>query len=185
MEHLIPRHPAIGRNVITGSNVGEVRTSKEAVTYMCPGALAMGDYMETNMLRPSIHVPDAEEIFRIVLDDCDCRSKTSDKGRYEDTTVIKFGGLDKAGYALWSDKHRMLLMKFLDKSESVKGVVDQGVFLKSDQRRYMDFVSINKIMGSPSLSYELIDEYVERGILYRCYIFVCENCSDAAWHSHC
>lgn len=29
----------------------------------------------------------------------------------------------------------------------------------------MDFVSINKIMGSPSLSYELIDEYVQRGIL--------------------
>lgn len=183
MEHLIPRHPAIGRIVITGPNVGEVRASKEAVTYMCPGALVMGDHMETNMLRPSIHVPDAQEVFRIVLDDCDYKSKTSDKGRYEDTTVRKFGGLDKAAYALWSDKHRTLLMKFLDKSESVKGVVDQGVFLKSDQRRYMDFVSINKIMGSPNLSYELIDEYVERGILYRGYIFVCANCSDAAWHS--
>lgn len=58
--------------------------------------------------------------------------KTSDKGRYEAMTVQKFGGLDMSGYALWSEKHRTLLMKFLDKSESVKGVVDEGVYLKSD-----------------------------------------------------
>jgi hypothetical protein len=100
MEHLLPRHPALGQIVVTGSNVGDVRTGSEAVTYMCPGGLVMGNHMETNMLCPSIHVPDAGEIFRIVLDDCDYKSKTSDKGRYEDATVRKFGGLDKAGYAL-------------------------------------------------------------------------------------
>ncbi len=83
----------------------------------------MGNYMDTNMLRPNIHVPDADEVFRIVLEDCDYRVITSDKGRYEATAVRKFGGLGMAGYALWSDKHRTLLMKFLDKSESMKGVV--------------------------------------------------------------
>jgi hypothetical protein len=30
---------------------------------------------------------------------------------------------------------------------------------------------------------EIIDEYLNKGIFYRGYIFVCENCSDAAWHS--
>jgi hypothetical protein len=183
LEHLIPRHPALGQVVIYGPNVAEVRSGNDGVSYVCPGSFVRGDHMETNMLRPNIHVPDAEEIFRVVLEDCDYRSKTSDKGRYEDTTVRKFGGLDKAGYALWSDKHQTLLMKYLDKSESVEGEFTEGVYLKSDQRRYMDFLSIDKIMDSPSLSYELIDEYVERGVLYRGYIFVCENCSDAAWHS--
>lgn len=182
MQHLLPRHPAMGQVVVTGPNVADVRTSSEAVTYMCPGGFVMGNHMETNMLRPSIHVPDAGEIFRIVLDDCDYKSKTSDKGRYEDTTVRKFGGLDKAGYALWSNKHRRLLMKFLDKSDSLKGVVDEGVYLR-DRRRYMDFGSINKIMQSANLTCDLIDEYVEREIFYRGYIFLCENCSDAAWHS--
>jgi len=167
MEQLIPRHPALGQAAIYGSNVGDVRTGIDAVTYMCPGMLVMGSHMETNMLRPSIHVPDAEEIFRIVLDDCDYRSKTSDKGRYEDTTIRKFGGLDKAGYALWSNKHRELLAKFLDKSDSVKGVVNEGVYLKSDGRRYMDFASINKIMQSDSLSYDLVDEYVEANMIVR------------------
>jgi hypothetical protein len=183
MENLIPRHPALGQRIVTGSNVGDVRTGREEVSYMCPGALVMGNYMETNMLRPNIHVPDADEIFRIVLEDCDYRSTTSDKGRYESTTVQKFGGLENAWYALWSDKRRQLLMKFLDKSDSVKGVVDEGAYLKSDQRRYMDFASIKKIMQDDALSYDTIDDYVERGVLYRGYIFQCENCSDAAWHS--
>jgi len=183
MEHLVPRHPALGQVIIYGPGVEDVRTGNGAVSYTCPGAFVGSDNMETNMLRPSIHVPDAEEIFQVVLEDCGYRSKTSDKGRYEDTTVKKFGGLDKAGYALWSDKHQTLLMKYLDASKSVEGEFTEGVYVKSDQRRYMDFASIDKIMGSPSLSYELIDEYVERGVLYRGYIFVCENCSDAAWHS--
>src|SRR6266702_647588 len=183
LENLVPRHPALGQRIVTGSNMGDVRTGREEVSYMCPGALVMGNYMDTNMLRPNIHVPDADEIFRIVLKDCDYRVKTSDKGRYETTTVEKFGGLDMAGYALWSEKHRALLMKFLDKSDSVKNVVHEGVYLKSDQRRYMDFASVLKIMQNDALSYDIIDEYSGKSILYRGYIFQCENCSDAAWHS--
>jgi hypothetical protein len=42
---------------------------------------------------------------------------------------------------------------------------------------------VNEIMQNNSLSYDLIDEYVEKGVFYRGYIFLCENCSDAAWHS--
>ena len=183
LDNFVPRHPALGQRIVTGSNMADVRTGREAVSYMCPGMLVMGHYMETNMLRPHIHVPDADEVFRIVLEDCDYRVTTSDKGRYEATTVQKFGGISMAGYALWSQERRTLLMKFLDKSDSVKGVVDEGVYLKSDQRRYMDFASIRKIMNDDVLSYNLIDEYIEKGVLYRGYIFVCENCSDAAWHS--
>ena len=183
MENLIPRHPALGQRIVTGSNVGDVRTGREEVSYMCPGTVVMGNYMETNMLRPNIHVPDADEVFHIVLEDCDYRVKTSDKGRYEAMTVQKFGGLDMAGHALWPEKHRTLLMKFLDKSDSVKGVVDEGVYLKSDQRRYMDFASIRSIMQDDALSYDIIDEYSGKGIFYRGYIFQCQNCSDAAWHS--
>jgi len=96
---------------------------------------------------PSIHVPDAEEIFRVTPDDCDYQAKTSDKGRYEAVGVQKFGDLEKAGYALWSDKHRILLQKYLDNSDSQEGVVDQGVRLK-DSRLYLDFQSTHKILGS-------------------------------------
>jgi hypothetical protein len=182
MQYLIPRHPALGGIAINGANVGDVRAGRGCVSYMCPGALVAGDHMETNMLRPMIHVPDAEEICRVVLEDCGYESKTSDKGRYEAETVRKFGELENAGYALWSQKHRALLMKFLDKSASVKGAHDEGVYLK-DKRRYLNFASISKIVVSDTLARGIIDEYVEKGIFYRGYVFLCENCSDAAWHS--
>lgn len=178
----IPRHPVLGRIVVNGSNVGDVRAGVDCVSYMCPGLAVFGDHMETNLLRPSIHVPDAEEIFRVVLDDCGYQAKTSDKGRYEAVTLQKFGDLEKAGYALWSAKHRALLEKYRDKSESTKAVLDQGVFLK-DKRRYLDFQSINKILDSEDLTREIIDQYIEQGVFYRGFIFLCENCSDAAWHS--
>ncbi len=133
---------------------------------------------------PLTLLSDAIDMFlqHVRLEDCGYESKTSDKGRYEAETMRKFGGLESAGYALWSQKRRELLMKFLDKSESVKGVHDEGVYLK-DRRRYLNFVSISKIVGSDALAREIIDDYVEKGIFYRGYIFQCENCSDAAWHS--
>src|SRR4051812_41691123 len=142
----------------------------------------MGDHMGTNILRPSIRVPEADEIFRVILNDCGFESQTSDKGRYEAETVRKFGDLEKTGYALRSVKHRELLMKFLTKSDSTKNVYDKGVYLK-DQRRYLNFASIAKILASDELSREVIDEYVEKGIFYRGYIFQCKNCSDVAWHA--
>jgi hypothetical protein len=182
IQHLLPRHPALGKIAVSGANLSDARAGRECVSYMCPGMLVIGDHMETNMLRPSIHVPDAEEIFRIILDDCGYQSKTSDKGRYEAETVRKFGGLEKAGYALSSQKYRTLLMKFLDKSPSQKGVHDDGVYLK-DERRYLNFVSVSKILDSDVLAREIIDEYIEKSIFYRGYIFLCDNCSDGAWHS--
>lgn len=182
MQHLVPRHPILGKIVINGSNVGDARAGAECVSYMCPGVAVFGDHMETNILRPSVHVPDAEEIFRVILDDCGYQAKTSDKGRYEAVAVQKFGDLEKAGYAFWSDKHRILLQKYLDNSDSQEGVVDQGVRLK-DSRRYLDFQSMHKILGSDNLTRQIIDEYIERGVFYRGFIFLCENCSDAAWHS--
>ena len=182
MQHLIPRHPVLGQIAVNGSNVGDVRAGAKCVSYMCPGAMVLGDHMETNILRPSIHVPDAEEIFRVILDDCGYQSKTSDKGRYEAIALQKFGDLEKAGYALWSDKRRAVLKKFLDKAGSKKDVFDQGVLLK-DRRRYLDFQSMKNILDSEDLTRQIIDEYVEKGIFYRGFIFLCENCSDAAWHS--
>lgn len=178
----IPRHPVLGRIAIDGPNVGDVRAGLDCISYMCPGVAVFGDHMETNILRISIHVPDADEIFRVIVDDCGYQSKTSDKGRYESATVQKFGDLGRTGYALSSSKHRALLEKYLDRSESRKGVFDQGVLLK-DRRRYLDFQSMQCVLESPDLTCKVIDEYVEKEILYRGFVFVCTNCSDAAWHS--
>ena len=41
---------------------------------------------------------------------------------------------------------------------------------------------MNKILDSEDLTRRVIDEYVQKGILYRGFIFLCENCADAAWY---
>jgi hypothetical protein len=127
-------------------------------------------------------VPDAESIFRIALDDCGYVCEISDKGRYEAESVRKFGGLDEIAYALRVDKYRALLKKFLDTSGSQEGVHDEGVRLK-DNRRYLNFSAVLKLLGSEELSSKTIDEYVAKGILYRGYIFKCGRCSDIGWFS--
>lgn len=182
LNHLIPRHPALGRVAISGQNVGDVRSGREAVSYMCPGVAVLGNEMETNILRPSIRVPDPESIFRIALDDCGYECKISDKGGYELESVRKFGGLEEIGFALRGDRYRALLKKFLDRSESKKGVYDEGVLLK-DNRRYLNFAAISKQLGSEDVARKRIDECIAKGILYRGYVFKCVRCSDAGWFS--
>jgi hypothetical protein len=182
MEHLIPRHPALGKVAISGSNVGDARSGIDGVSYMCPGIMVMGNDMETNTLRPSVHVPDAESIFRITLDDCGYQCKISDKGRYEAESVQRFGGLEEIAYALRVGKYRALLKKFLDLSKSQKGVYDEGVPLKDD-RRYLNFSTISKLLDSEDLARKTIDEYIAKGILYRGYVFKCDRCSDVGWFS--
>src|ERR1035437_9125816 len=182
MEHLIPRHPALGKVAVSGSNVGDARSGIDGVSYMCPGVMVMGNDIETNTLRPAIRVPDAESIFRITLDDCGYECKISDKGRYDAESVQKFGGLEGIAYALRVDKYRALLKKFLDQSGPQKGVCDEGDFLK-DKRRYLNFAAISKLLGGEDLARKTIDEYVAKGILYRGYIFGCNRCSDVGWFS--
>jgi hypothetical protein len=51
VEHLIPRHPALGKIIIGGPNVGDARAGIECVSYMCPGVVVIGGYIQTNILR--------------------------------------------------------------------------------------------------------------------------------------
>lgn len=44
-------------------------------------------------------MPDADAIFRVVLDDAGYVCKVSDKGAYTEASIDKFDGLDVAGFA--------------------------------------------------------------------------------------
>ncbi len=182
VNNLIPRHPSLRTQIISDGNLGAARTTADAVSYMCPGIMVNGADIQTNLMRPSIHVPDAEEVFRIILNDSGYDTKTSDKGRYQQQTINKFGDLEKAAWAFrgaWSSE---VFRKFMDSSKNEEGVFDNGVLLR-DRRRYLDFASILKMMQHEEAARSHIDNYVEKGVLYRGYIFQCENCLDAAWHS--
>jgi hypothetical protein len=75
-----------------------------------------------------------------------------------------------------------LLQKFLDQAGPEKGVFDEGVFLK-DQRRYLNFLAVGKLLGGTGPATEVIDDYISKGVFYRGLILKCGNCSDVGWFS--
>jgi len=184
LKHRIPRHPALGAFVAAHPNLGEwsVRIGNDGLAYMCPGALVMGVDADFNLVRPSIRVPNALEIFRRTLSYCGYDCAISDKGRYESETIDKLGGIESAGRVFRASKPRALLEKFLDQSPPEEGVFDEGVFLK-DQRRYLNFAAIVKLLASTVSATEAIDHYISRGVFYRGLVLRCSHCSDVGWFS--
>lgn len=180
-EHLTPRHPALGRHLVSGHNVGNVRAATNGATYLCPGAVVLGSDMELQLLRPSIFVPDAETIFRIAFYDAGYECRISDKGAYAEKCVEKFGGLDKTAMALRHGTLGVLLRKFLDKEKPTSGVHDDGDVIEG--RRYLNFSCISRILESESFSVRTIDEWIQKEILYRGFIFKCRRCTDVSWFS--
>jgi hypothetical protein len=82
-KHRIPRHPALGSFIASGPNLAEnsVRASNDGLAYICPGSFVMGTDPDFNLVRPSIRVPDAFDIFRNALVYCGYDCEISDKGR--------------------------------------------------------------------------------------------------------
>jgi hypothetical protein len=182
LDRMTPRHPALGTTLIYGPNVGDVRAATNGATYQCPGFAIMGNDMEFQVLRPSVNMPDAEAIFRVVLDHAGYVCKVSDKGAYTQASIDKFGGLEQAGMEVRHPSLLALLQKYLDTTRPAKGVFDEGVLLR-DRRRYLNFACMAKILKDADFTKRTIDEWVGKGILYRGFIFKCSRCSDCAWFS--
>ncbi|MES2392416.1 MAG: hypothetical protein V4555_12300 [Acidobacteriota bacterium] len=179
---MTPRHPALGRRLISGANIGDTRAGIQGAAYQCPGVFVMGEDMEFQVLRPSVTFPDAETVFRAAISFAGLECKVSDKGAYAQASIEKFGGLEQIGTNLRSAPQFALLRKYCDKSRPSRNVFDEGVVLR-DQRRYLNFACIQKILGSSDLAKGTIDEYVRRGIFYRGFVFKCSRCADCSWFS--
>jgi hypothetical protein len=177
----LPRHPALASYVIADGNLLNARSGKDAVSYSCPGIFVMGTDVETNLVRPRLKMPNCEKIFQIVFGDCGYESQPSDKGVYAAQACDKFGGLEEIGYSLRTNDG-LVLRKYLDHTEPPKGSHDDGTYL-NDQRRYLNFQAIAKILNSDESAIRLIDSFVSKGIFYRGFIFACNRCGDVAWFS--
>jgi hypothetical protein len=59
----------------------------------------------------------------------------------------------------------------------------KAFFLEENQRRYLNFLAIRKILGSIDDAVATIDQYIEHDILYRGFIFKCLYCSNRDWYS--
>jgi hypothetical protein len=184
--HAVPRHPALGAHVIRDSRLGSVgvRAGRNGIAYYCPNMMVIyGLDVDTLLVKPKVSLPNALDIFQCVAAPAGYRCAPSQKGVFTQETTRKFGGLSALAEFLRNARRRALLDKFLDTKRPAEGEHDEGVLLASDRRRYLDFASIQKVVGTNQDAQSLIDELVVKGVLHRGFIFKCRLCRNADWFS--
>jgi len=183
-EQAYPRHPALGEFVVKGVTEGKgARSGRNGIAYDCPNWMTFGTDIDAILVKPRVFLPDALETIEFVALQQGLYCRSSDKGHYLSETIRKFGDLRSLGQFLRDTKRHELLNKYLDQTRPAEGVHDEGVLLSSDNRRYLDFRSIEKIFGSRQVVKEVLDFMVSRSILQRGLILKCELCRGADWFS--
>ena len=184
--HAVPRHPALGAHIIRDSRLGTlgVRAGRNGVAYYCPNMMVLyGLDVDTLLIKPKIFLPEALDIFQSVAVAAGYRCAPSQKGVFTQETTRKFGSLSALAEFLRNPSRRVLLDKFLDTRKPAEGEHDEGVLLASDRRRYLDFASIRKVVGTNEDVQGLIDGLVVKGVLHRGFIFKCRLCRNTDWFS--
>ena len=162
-------------------NEPTLRCSSAGITYSAQSPIQIGAGLQHNIIRPVFRVPNAHTVFTRLLNSAGCDAELSDKGRYTRAALTLWGGLD-ALHSDLSDKRRLkILLSFLQGIESNSA---RGLFLKDAQRRYLSFVDLVLESGiSATECRELLDVYLERGILARGIILKCSVCKLTSWHA--
>jgi len=183
--HQPPRHPALGNWYLTGANqsTNEVRTSGRGLAYTCPSSVIFsGQDVDAVTVRPNIRVPEAREMFEKLAESGGMTCSISDKGFYAQDANAKLGGLEKAGQFFRSEPGRALVAAYLDKAPNKKGQYSRGVYIESDERRYLSAADLVRALKTVKQAVSFIDDFAAKGILYRGYIFQCEFCRNSAWY---
>jgi hypothetical protein len=178
-----PRHPALGNWYLSGANqsTNEVRTSGRGLAYTCPSSIMFsGQDVDAVTVRPNIRVPEAREMFAKLAESGGLTCSISDKGFYAQDAVAKLGGLEKAAQFFRSASGRAMIAAYLDKTPNQKGQYNKGVRL--GDRRYLSAADLLRVLKTVGQTVSYIDDFAERGILYRGYIFQCEFCRNSAWY---
>jgi hypothetical protein len=184
-DYVLPRHCQLGTFVARGPGwtTKEARIGRTGIAYFCPNVFINSSDIERVLTKPTFYFPDAPDLVRRLVPQT-LHSNLSDKGHFLAESIRKFGGIEKLGSFLRDPKKRAVLDKYLDKTKPAKGITDEGVLLNSDRHRYLNFVCIEKILGTDNKEVaRFVDSLIKASILYRGFIFKCAFCRNADWFS--
>jgi hypothetical protein len=136
--------------------------------------------IEQMMYRPRLRLPDATEIFKKLLEAGGLRGVVSQAGRYTQGVLDLWGGL--AGFASdLKDTQRLALLEAYRKTS--RSGQDPGVYLDGLRRRFLSVWDARRATGMTTEAVrELLDEYLQRGILTRGFCLKCPRCNFAGWY---
>ncbi|WP_200300814.1 hypothetical protein [Streptomyces adelaidensis] len=177
-----PSLPTLGPDILKlfrGSSTTESRVANDGVVYLCPNAMIFGNELDSVLVRPKIEMPDVMSLFDSYFAATDVTTQYSDKGKFFNDTVSRFGGLDELGKFIKAKATRSVLDKFMQTNKNV----DDGVFyVRTDQRAYLDLDAFAASIGSKEAAADLVDELLTKDVLQRGYILKCERCSLSSWY---
>jgi hypothetical protein len=182
-QYQVPRHYVLGERMMGSSSftTKDIRISSAGPTYFCPSWLIFGGASaESSVPRPTIHIPEALEIFRDVARPSGLSCAISDKGFYAENACQKFGGLEKLAGFLRSRSGQLFTSAFLDKTKPEEDDHLKGALL-SDRRRYFDLDSLAATLGSEFEAAQVLDRLSSAAVLYRGFILQCQYCRRADW----
>jgi hypothetical protein len=185
IDHQLPRQPLLGERVVlhpTGSSLTS-RVGKDGIAYLCPNSASFGGDLDQTLVKPAIHLPSCISLFQQLMKGIGYDCQISDKGRFTLDTLLKFRSISSLAYFLTTEHKRAVLEKYLDNKSPGPDVKDEGIFLQSDRRRYLDFASVRKITESDKSAADLIDDLIVRSAFHRGLILKCEFCRSTDWFS--
>lgn len=156
----------------------EIRTSNNGLAYFCPHIGYMGESIDKYITKPYIKLLKPFEIFEKIFNEVSYCILTSDKGNYERESTEKFGSLENIAKFLINEKYQNLFNNFVKKNNPTSS--DDGIFLKDDFRMYMSLKAIKRALGGEADT--IINDFIEKEILHRGFIFKCEKCKYTGWY---
>ncbi|MFE4550686.1 hypothetical protein [Streptomyces sp. NPDC056785] len=176
-----PSLPTLGPKLANIHNsTTESRVANDGIVYLCPNSMIFGTDLDAIMVRPKIEMPDALSLINAYFASVGITASYSDKGKYFNDTISRFGGLDALGEFIKTKMTRSILDKFMQTNKNA----EDGVFyVRTDQRSYLDLDAFADCMGSPQEAANRIDDMLTKEIIYRGYILKCERCSLSSWYS--
>jgi hypothetical protein len=178
----LPRNPLLGSFVVRSPLVSTngARIGSSGICYFCPTPMFFGGDIDTTLIRPSLFIPNASQVFEHLFRTGGYDATLSDKGFFARDAIEKFGDLSSIGALLRNDGFREVLLKFLDHTKTPQGTEQEGVVL-NDKRRYLNLPSITRIVGTDVASQTLIEALVTARVLSRGFVFKCRVCRNADW----
>lgn len=181
-----PTLAVLGNEILKNqSSRHEGRVGKDGISFLLPGiAYFAGNDIDTTLRSPELKILTSTDIFSqyfagkyLVF--------PSDKGKYFDDTVDKFGTLDAAAEFFKSKKYNKLLNQFTEEVRSnEKERRDERIYLDYSSRAYLDLKAIRKVLGRGSNASSLVDYLLSIKVLRRGLILYCNRCSCSAWYDN-
>lgn len=177
-----PRHPLLGKEIVREPLIfhKNTRVGKDSIAFVDPKSGYITDDIDSWLRKPEIRLPTTFDIFDLIFRKNGYRTDISDKGRFALTTISKFGSLPSLADFLLTKKGEIFERYILPEKENPK---DGGLFLKTDRRWYLNFQTLNSILGDAIKTAPFIYDLITNAVLHRGFIFKCQLCRNTDWHN--